>query len=56
MAKTPKKTRVHFTFGRQVTEEDLKKWQLATDALEVRMAEGDHEHHSDHSAQELEKA
>ena len=47
-----KKTRVHLVFGRQVTSEDLKRMQVDTDALEARLAEGDHADHEHHEHQQ----
>ena len=44
-----KRTGVRLTFGRDITEADLKKLQIDTNALEAKLSEGDHEHHSDHS-------
>ena len=44
-----KKTHVRFTFGRDITDEELKKLQASTDALEVRKARAADGHHEDHS-------
>jgi hypothetical protein len=48
MTLTPKpKTHVQLSFGRELTDEDLKALQTQTEALEVIFSPFGHHHHDD---------
>jgi hypothetical protein len=51
MPLTPKSnTRVQLTFGRELTEEDIKALQTKTDALEALVVSAQAGHHHDHDS------